>query len=322
MMAKTQILADASAPPPRRRLWLCADDYGISPAVGRAIRDLIDRRRLNATSVMVTAPGFSAAEAQALAGVAAAGSSVSGTSAPGSSASRRAAIGLHFTLTAPFKPASAAYRPAGGDGAFLSLSRTFVAGLRRQLDPAALAAEAECQFTAFQAAFGHPPDFVDGHQHVQVLPQVSDAVLAAMKRLAPGAWIRQCGRAIPSWHGWSLRGWGDPKGVLLDRLSAGLCARCARSGVPTNPAFAGTYDFNRAKDYDALFGTFLRDLPDGGVVMCHPGFVDAELQRLDHFTAMREQEHAFFAGDRFPAMLAAHGMELASCAPSGLRALA
>jgi predicted glycoside hydrolase/deacetylase ChbG (UPF0249 family) len=276
---------------------LCADDYGISPAVSCAIRDLIERGRLNATSVMVTAPSFSAAEARALADLA----------GPG----RRAAIGLHFTLTAPFRPASA-YRPVDRDGAFLSLARTFVLGLRRQLDPAALAEEAEGQFGAFRAAFGRPPDFIDGHQHVQVLPQVSDAVLAATRRLAPGAWIRQCGRGIPPW-----RGWGDPKGLLLDRLSARLRARCAMSSVPTNPAFAGTYNFKRATAYDALFGSFLDDLPDGGLVMCHPGFVDDELRRLDDFTAMREQEHAFFASDHFPAVLAAHGMELASAPDLG-----
>jgi predicted glycoside hydrolase/deacetylase ChbG (UPF0249 family) len=277
---------------PRRRLWLCADDYGISPAVSRAIRDLIARGRLNATSVMVTAPSFSVAEARAL--DAAAGPD------------RRAAFGLHFTLTAPFRPASAAYRPVDSDGSFLSLTRTFVLGLRRQLDPAALAAEAEAQLAAFQAAFGRPPDFVDGHQHAQVLPQVTDAVLSTMQRMAPGAWIRQCGRAIPPW-----RGWRDPKGLLLDLLSARLRKRCARSGVTTNPAFAGTYDFRRAAAFGALFESFLQNLPDGGVVMCHPGFVDAELERLDDFTTMREQEHAFFAGDRFPALLAAHGMELA-----------
>jgi chitin disaccharide deacetylase len=46
-------------------------------------------------------------------------------------------------------------------------------------------------------------------------------------------------------------------------------------------------------------------------VMCHPGFVDAELQRLDDFVAMREQEYAFLAGERFPRLLAAHGMALA-----------
>jgi chitin disaccharide deacetylase len=287
---------DAVPTPSQRRLWLCADDYGISPAVSRAIRDLIGRGRLNATSVMVTAPGFSAAEAQAL--------------AERAGQDGRAAIGLHFTLTAPFRPASPRYRPVAQDGAFLSLPRTFGLGLRRRLDPAALEAEAESQFAAFRAAFGRPPDYVDGHQHVQLLPQASDALLAVMKRAAPGAWIRQCGRTMPLWRRRS-----DPKGLLLDVLSARLRRRCARHGVATNPAFAGTYDFTRAKAYEALFASFLQGLPDGGVIMCHPGFVDAELRRLDDFTAMREQEHAFFAGDAFPKALAAHGMELASPLP-------
>jgi predicted glycoside hydrolase/deacetylase ChbG (UPF0249 family) len=38
------------APQPRH-IWLCADDYGIAPGVNTAIRDLIARGRLNATSV-------------------------------------------------------------------------------------------------------------------------------------------------------------------------------------------------------------------------------------------------------------------------------
>ena len=111
---------------------------------------------------------------------------------------------------------------------------------------------------------------------------------------------------MPPW-----RRWGDPKGLLLDLLSARLRARCMACGVHTNPAFAGTYDFTRATAFDKLFGSFLQGLPDGGLVMCHPGFVDAELQRLDVFTTMREQEHAFFAGKQFPALLAAQGIELA-----------
>ena len=282
----------AEKQPRPRKLWLCADDYGISPAVNRAIRDLIGRGRINATSVMVTTPSFSAAEAQALSDVA--------------GPNRRASIGLHFTLTAPFRPTSLNYRPVARDGAFLSLAGTFAAGLTRRLNPGALAAEAANQFAAFQAAFGRPPDFVDGHQHVHLLPQASDAVLATIKRMAPGAWIRQCGRTAPLW-----RRFGDPKGLVLDLLSGSLRTRCAVSGVRTNPAFAGTYDFTRATAFDTLFGSFLQGLPDGGLVMCHPGFVDAELKRLDVFTTMREQEHAFFAGAQFPALLAAHGIELA-----------
>jgi predicted glycoside hydrolase/deacetylase ChbG (UPF0249 family) len=272
-----------------RKLWLCADDYGISPAVSRGIRDLISSGRINATSVMVTAPSFSPAEAQALAELAG-----------------RAAIGLHVTLTAPFHPATLSYHPTGPDGAFLSLPRTLAAGLLRRLNVAALADEAASQFAAFRSAFGRSPDFVDGHQHVHLLPQASDALLATVQVAAPDAWIRQCGRAMPL-----RQRWGDPKGLLLDVLSARLRMRCAASGIRTNPAFAGTYNFRRETGYDKLFASFLEDLPDEGLVMCHPGFVDAELQRLDDLTLVREQEHAFFAGAQFPVLLAKCGVALA-----------
>ena len=67
----------------------------------------------------------------------------------------------------------------------------------------------------------------------------------------------------------------------------------------------------READYGALFPSFLEGLPDGGLVMCHPGFVDAELQRLDSLTGLRESEYAFFAGEGFPRLLARHGFALA-----------
>jgi predicted glycoside hydrolase/deacetylase ChbG (UPF0249 family) len=273
-----------------RRLRLCADDYGISPSVNRAIRDLIARRRLNATSVMVGAPTFDAVEAAALVTAAAGG---------------RAEIGLHFTLTAPFRPLTP-FRPAAGDGGFLPLRQMLARGLARVLDGRAGALEAECQIEAFQAAFGRPPDFIDGHQHVHLLPQIGDALLAVMKDRTPAAWVRQCGRTSPL-----MKRRGHAKAHLLDVLSRRMRSRCAAFGVPTNPGFAGAYNFGGATDYGAVFATFLDGLPDGGVVMCHPGFVDAELARLDHLTAMREQEYAFFADDRFPQLLGERGFALA-----------
>ena len=140
--------------------------------MNRAIRDLIARRRINATSVMVGAPSFDAGEARALDAVA------------GENAGTRAAVGLHFTLTAPFRPLGA-YRPIAADGAFLSLRQMLARGLARALDGRAAAAEAERQIEAFRPAFGRPPDFIDGHQHVHLLPQVGDALLAVMKERAP-----------------------------------------------------------------------------------------------------------------------------------------
>jgi predicted glycoside hydrolase/deacetylase ChbG (UPF0249 family) len=276
-----------------RHIIICADDYGISPAVSTAIRDLIERGRINATSVMVAAPNFSPDEAAALC----------------VSAAPRAAIGLHLTLTAPFAPLDAGFAPLR-HGAFLPLSSVLRRALARSLKPALLDAEIANQFEAFRSAFGRAPDFVDGHQHVQIFPQIGDALIRIVKDHAPRAWLRQCGRAKPAHKAPAHKMLADPKALVLDRLSARLRRLAAKHGVRTNPAFAGTYAFRQHADYAKLFPDFLAALPDGSVVMCHPGRVDAELRRLDPLTDLREKEYAFFLDDSFPRLLAAHGLAL------------
>ena len=47
---------------------------------------------------------------------------------------------------------------------------------------------------------------------------------------------------------------------------------------------------------------FLDGLPEGGLVMCHPGFVDETLVSLDPLTDQREREFAFLGGEQFPAL--------------------
>jgi chitin disaccharide deacetylase len=271
-----------------KKIWLCADDYAIAPGVGVAIRDLIARGRLNATSVMVVAPSFRS-EAPPLAALA---------------AERRGAVGLHLTLTGQFRPLSALYPLAGGT--FPPLAALARRVFLRRLDQPALAREIDAQLAAFADAFGRAPDFVDGHQHVHVFPQVRDAVLAAVKRSAPAAWVRQCGSALP------LRTlMRDFKALALSELSRGFRNRAAALGIATNPAFAGVYDLDPATDFAALFPRFLENLPDGGVVMCHPGRVDDELRRLDPLTDLRETEYQYFSGEAFPRALAAAGLTLA-----------
>jgi predicted glycoside hydrolase/deacetylase ChbG (UPF0249 family) len=273
-----------------RRFWLCADDYGIAPGVNAAIRDLVARGRLNATSVMVVPPSFSRGEADVLAAL--------------NNTGPRVAIGLHVTLTAPLEPLTSGYRPLF-IGRFLPLKTMLALSIRGQLDAAALAHEIDAQFGAFKEAFRRPPDFVDGHQHVHLFPQVRDVVLDAVRRLAPVAWVRQGGSSL-ALH----RRLADPKGLLIDWLSRAFRARAGKLGIATNPAFAGTYAYRANADFERLFPGFLKGLPEGGLVMCHPGTVDAELERLDPLTTLREREYAYFRGDRFPEDLRAHGLTL------------
>jgi predicted glycoside hydrolase/deacetylase ChbG (UPF0249 family) len=272
-----------------RRIWLCADDYGISHSVNTAIRDLVLKGRINATSAMVVAPTFQRSEALSLAIL--------------NAGTQRVAIGLHITLTAPFQPLSEGYGPLR-KGTFLPLKSTLRAAMLRLLRPEKIAVEVAAQIRAFEVAFGKLPDFIDGHQHVHLFPQIRDAVLNVAKDRAPHAWLRQCGRAP------SKERSGDRKAWLLDYLSRSFRRRAKRLGLQVNSAFAGTYDFNSNPDFPALFPAFLDGVPDGGVVMCHPGFVDDELRRLDPLTTLREAEYNYFAGDAFPGVLSAKGVTL------------
>jgi len=261
-----------------RRITLCADDYGISPAVNRGICELIARGRLNATTAMVVAPSFGNDAVKALLD----------TGHP--------AIGLHVTLTAPFKPLTNFSSLRAGK--FLTLSNVLAMAIARRLDQAAIHREIGAQLLAFAAAFARPPDFVDGHQHVHIFPQVRDAFLRAVAEHAPNAWVRQCGRVAGQ-----PRKLHDRKGLLLDLLSVGFRRKAQRLGLRFNPAFAGTYSFAPDADFPRVFPSFLEGLPDGGLVMCHPGFVDAELERLDSLTFSREREFAYFSGNQFARLL-------------------
>lgn len=275
-----------------RSITLCADDYGISRGVSRAIRDLLASGRINATSVMVVPPAFDSAEAEALA-------AIRGPS------EKRPAIGLHVTLTAPFKPLTGSGFPHLDEGRFCSLRDLMRRGVGRRIEVAPVAAEIAAQLDAFVKAFGRAPDFVDGHQHVQLFPQLRDAFLRTVIERVPNAWVRQCGR--PAFG----RPLSNRKGLLLDVLSAAFRRKARRYGLRFNPAFSGSYDFVPDADFSKLFPVFLRDLPDGGLVMCHPGFVDAELERLDPLTTLREREYAYFKSDQFTQVLAERNVALA-----------
>jgi predicted glycoside hydrolase/deacetylase ChbG (UPF0249 family) len=280
---------NGDAPP--RRFWLCADDYGLSPGVNRAIRDLIERGRLNATSAMVVGPAIGRDEVSALHDAAA--------------KSPRCAIGLHATLTAPFHPLTMHFKPLDGR-LFLRFPKLVRAGLLRRLDPEIIRAELAAQLTAFMEKFGRAPDFVDGHQHVQLFPQVRDAFLTVVKEAAPKAWVRQGGRNQPLAQRLDM-----PKALFIDLLSVQFRRSASRAKIAFNPAFAGAYDFSKEPDFGELMRRFLDDLPEGGLVMCHPGFVDDMLVSLDPLTDQREREYEFLAGDGFPRLLAANNVTLA-----------
>lgn len=280
----------ASPPDEQKAVVLCADDFAISPRVSEAIIDLLSQRRLSAASCMTAsrhwpnvAPGL-----RAFAGV--------------------ADIGLHLTLTDA--------RPLGEmpslarDGRLPPLARLLPAALAGRLDRAEITGEIRRQLDAFAAETGCMPDFVDGHQHVHLLPVIRDDVLALFAGpLAVGrSYLRIC--------------WEPPRRILARRvamaktafisaLSLPLRREAARRGISCNDSFRGVYDFTDPESYPSVFPRFLRGAGQRPIIMCHPGLADAELAAADAVTVEREQEHAYFASDRFLADLAAANCRLA-----------
>ncbi len=268
---------------------LCADDYGLTPGVSRGITDLLSAGRLSATSCMSVAAAWpdAAADLTPFFG--------------------RADIGLHLTLThlKPLGPMPL-LAPEGRLPALGDLMRM---ALTRRLDRGEIAAELERQLDAFVAAAGRPPDFLDGHQHVHILPVIREAVIDLIERRLDRQhlYVRSCrepARAI------LRRGVSVPKSLLLSALSRDLTKLCRARGIATNDSFRGVNDFRRDRPFGDLFRRFLMGPANRPLVMCHPGIPDPPLAALDAVTDRRQDELDYLAGDRFLQDLATAGWRL------------
>ena len=282
---------------PETPIVLCADDYGLAPGVSRGILALIEAGRLSATSAMTIGPYWpaDAARLAALAG-----------NHPGT-----VQVGLHLTLTDqnPLGPMPL----LAPSGRLPSIAQLVIGGMTGRLAgpaiAAEIAAEAGRQLDAFIAAFGRPPDFIDGHQHAHVLPVVRRVVLDLWRaRLNGRGWVRSCHDRAAAIMG---RRVDVARALIISRLGAPLGRQLRHHQVPHNHGgFRGVYDFSDAVPYAALFERFLKDARPGMLIMCHPGEVDDVLRGLDPVTGQREVELRYFGSDEHARALARAGVRV------------
>ena len=272
-----------------KKIVVCADDYNISPGVSKAIRELVAKGRLNATSVMTIFPGL-AEEARAL----------SDTPSPAP-----LQIGLHLTLSGGFAPLVSPPM-ATRDGKLPSIASLLSPLSYLQVSKKSVALEIEAQMHAFAEAFGRMPDYVDGHQHCQLMPAIRKTFVQTIMRLAPHAWVRQCAPADRSTLITAVN-----KARVIGTLSIGLTRLAKRAGLKVNPSFSGAYDFEGSSSFADLFPRFLKELTDGGVVMVHPGLIDDVLRSRDTLVERREEEYFLLGSDQFNIVMKGAGAALA-----------
>ncbi|MGA8171216.1 MAG: ChbG/HpnK family deacetylase, partial [Methylocystis sp.] len=228
-------------------------------------------------------------------------------------------IGLHFNLTlgAPLADMPKFARK----GVFPPVSEVIRLAMRGKLPMDEIRAEIDRQLDRFEAVMLRPPDFVDGHQHVQALPGIRGVLLDALKqrRLQGKCWLRDSGDGP---HRILLRGAQTRKALIVRGLASGFHRAARRAGFVVNDGFAGFSDFNPGHDYAKQFETYLRARGSRHLIMCHPGHVDEDLRAQDPVTVTREQELAFLLSPRFTEMLEQRGVKLARLAASNLAATA
>jgi hypothetical protein len=278
---------------------LCADDYALAPGVSRAILDLVACGRLSATGCMTVSP-FWIDHADWLRPWA-----------------DRIDVGLHLTLT-DHQPTGPMPRLAP-EGRLPPLGRLMRLALTGGLDPDEISAEIARQVALFITVFGAPPAFLDGHQHVHLLPVVRDAVVAMAKAL-PGSYLRDCREPLPAiLH----RGVATTKALVIDRLGSGLARLIKQHHLPANGGFRGIYDFSNRVPFAELMARFLdpatpetHSAPPP-LVMCHPGLPDPILRRIDPVTDQRRVEYEFLRSASFADLLATQGVTLTRLALDG-----
>jgi predicted glycoside hydrolase/deacetylase ChbG (UPF0249 family) len=269
---------------------LCADDYGLSPAVSEGIREALAAGRINATGAMTNRPDWAAAAPLLRPHLGPA----------------QAGVHLNLTAGAPLSP-----RPALAPDGRLPPIAFFLRA--RRLAPALaaeVAAEIAAQFDAFEDALGRAPDFVDGHQHVHALRCVRGLLLAEMERRgwAGRVWLRDSADK-PSRI--LARRVETKKAMALAWFAHGFAKEARGRGFSLNEGFSGFSAFDPARPYGADFTRYLRAPGPRHLIMCHPGHVDAALAEVDPVTTTREAELAFLLSDAFPLALARAGARLA-----------
>jgi len=266
------------------RIVLCADDYGLSESVSRAILDLAQRGRISAISCM-TGTSYWREHGKWL-----------------SEIKDKVDIGLHLTL-ADDRPITSMPHLAPR-GRLPGIGAMIVKAYRNQLDLAEIETEARAQLNAFTEVTGFAPAHIDGHLHTHVLPGVRDVVTRLAASMTPTPWVRN---VYDSPVAILRRRVAVPKTLLIAGLGRTL------TSAPTlknrmNDSFSGIYAFSTdRRNYGALFGRFMRARGRVHLIQCHPGGApDAR----DPIGENRAAEYKFLGGAAFPEYLAREGVAL------------
>ena len=267
-------------------LTLCADDFGLNFAVNQGIIQLVKAGRLNAVSCMVGGQAFLDGLPLLMKAC--------------EEAPTKIEIGLHLTFTE--------YEPLGvmknlaPKGVLPPVTALLLKSHLRLLDKQELQDEIGRQWTRFVEVSGRAPDFIDGHQHVHLFPQMREAVVELAKaEFQKSGWVRSCHTDIAQLR---KHGLSSSRVRIISHLAKHMLHLLGTADIKTNPHFYGINDFNEGEDFAKLMQIWVSlatKRNEWAVIMCHPGlksddeavFDPIAARRIDEFEALLQSSSTY-----------------------------
>ncbi len=283
-----------------KRLIVNADDFGLTGKVNEAIIEGHANGIITSTTLMANGGAFESAVALVR-------------------QQPRLGVGVHLNLTEGRPVAAAARIPSlVGPAGFLQtgpgrLARGLVLGRVRRAD---IEREARAQIEKILAA-GVRPTHIDGHKHVHLAPGLFGLVARLAKEYGIGAVRRPAERSV-GLIGLLRRNAGSRPAILKQRVMAILLAagglgcrvRLRRDGLTAPARFYGVTQTGFLDE--AALSAILRAVPEGtSEIMCHPGYVDADLKATPtRLLAQRETELRALTSPAIRALVGTLSIEL------------
>jgi len=262
----------------KKNLSICADDFGITQKINKAIIDLIKAERITETSCIVLAKEFESGAKDLV------------------KYKNKIGIGVHLTLT-DFKPLTK-ISSLIVNSKMVNIKNLLFKSINRNYSKDEITKEINFQLDEFEKIMGFSPNFIDGHHHVQQLPLIREILIKILQKRYPNnlPWIRNTYENLIKIL---KRKISILKTISLSVMGNKMKKLTESNSIKSNDGFSGVYNFLIKEKYEYIFKNFIEDINNNHLVMVHPGVSDEILSKIDNVTISRDKEYDFLLSDNF-----------------------
>ena len=226
---------------------------------------------------------------------------------------------LHLTLTND-RPLTKLRNNSGlvnEQGMLLSFNHLMINAYRKKINYESLNKEIQAQLNLFIELMGYPPDYIDGHEHVQQLPIIRNAVVGIAETLSKNYLKNNFYVRIAKLP----RSWLITKGIvylrkfIISNFIIGLPGEATASlldqkKISHNRFLLGYYDY-KTVPFENIFRGYLTLKPLArDIFFCHPGYIDQKLRERDSVVDSRVDTIKFLKSPQYLEMMENFGINL------------